>query len=313
MEASEKILVTGKNGLVGSAIVRQLEKNNYKNIIATSREDVDLLDRSAVRALLKKERPQYLFMAAAKVGGIEANRSQPADFILQNLVMQNNIIEAAHDFAIKKMLFLGSNCIYPKFTEQPVKESSLLDGELEPTNEAYAIAKIAGIKMCQAYRKQYGDNYICAMPCNLYGKNDNYHLSNAHVLPALLRKFHEAKVNKIPMVLVWGTGQAMREFMFSDDAADASIFLMKNYEDSEVINIGTGKEVSIWELAETIKRVVGYEGRIEWDTSKPDGTIRKLLDTTKLNDLGWGYKVNLHDGISRTYQYFLNDGNFRSN
>jgi GDP-L-fucose synthase len=308
MQKASRIFVAGSRGLVGSAIVRELQQQGYNNVITTTREELDLADKDAVDAFFAAHQPEYVFFAAAKVGGIVANNTQPADFIVQNLAIQQNVITAAHAYNVKKLLFLGSNCIYPKIVPQPVKEEYLLTGALEPTNEAYAIAKIAGIKMCQAYRKQYGRNYISAMPCNMYGKNDNYHPEHSHVLPGLLRRFHEAKVTHSHTVVVWGTGTPMREFLCSDDLANACIFLMHHYDSPEPINIGTGEDITIKELAETIKEVVGFQGEITWDTSRPDGTPRKVLDVSRLHALGWKHGISLKDGLQLTYADFLNGG-----
>lgn len=308
MQKDSRIFVAGSTGLVGSAIVRELEKKGYINVITAPRSELDLTNASAVDRFFKTHRPEYVFFAAAKVGGIVANNTQPADFIVQNLALQQNIIVSSHVYDVKKLLFLGSNCIYPKIVPQPVKEEYLLTGALEPTNEAYAIAKITGIKMCQAYRKQYGRNYISAMPCNMYGKNDNYHPEHSHVLPGMLRRFHEAKVNKSTTVTVWGTGTPMREFLFSDDLASACIFLMHHYDSSEPINVGTGHDITIKELAETVKSVTGYTGEIIWDTSRPDGTPRKVLDVSRLHALGWKHTTSLHDGLRITYTDLLTGG-----
>lgn len=302
------IFVAGSRGLVGSAILRELQRQGYTSVVTASRDELDLGDGAAVDSFFAKHRPEYVFFAAAKVGGIVANNSQPADFLTQNLAIQQNVIVSAHKYDVEKLLFLGSNCIYPKVVPQPVKEEYLLTGPLEPTNEAYAIAKIAGIKMCQAYRKQYGRNYISAMPCNMYGKNDNYHPENSHVLPGLLRRFHEAKVNNLPTVAVWGTGTPMREFLCSDDLAIACVFLMNHYDSPEPINVGTGEDITIKELAETIKEVVGYTGEIVWDASRPDGTPRKVLDVSRINELGWKHSILLKEGLRLTYDDFLNGG-----
>lgn len=307
MEKHSKIYVAGHRGLVGSAIVRNLKEKGYENIIGRTHKELDLMNQEEVREFFKKEKPDYVFLAAAKVGGINANNSYPADFAYENLIIQCNVIKACHDFKVKKLMFLGSSCIYPKNCSQPIKEEYLLSGYLEPTNEAYAIAKIAGLKMCQYYNKQYGTNYISVMPTNLYGPNDNYDLENSHVLPALLRKFHEAKINNMPQVEIWGTGTPLREFLHVDDMADACIFLMESYEGNEFFNVGTGKELTINELAEMIKGIVGYEGEIVFNTSKPDGTPRKLLDVSKLNKLGWQYKIRLEEGIKATYEKYASD------
>ena len=305
MGKDEKIYVAGHRGLVGSAIVRALNDQGFTNIITRSRSELDLLDTKAVADFFANEKLEYVFLAAAKVGGIMANKNAPADFIFENLTIQNNIIFNAHKNKVKKLLFLGSSCIYPKLAPQPIKEEYLLTGALEPTNDAYAIAKIAGIMMCQSYRKQYGDNFISVMPTNLYGINDNFDLETSHVLPALIRRFHEAKINNAPIVTLWGSGSPMREFLYADDLAKACLHLMETYNDGDIVNIGTGEDITIKELAETIKDVVGYEGNIEWDTTKPDGTPRKLLDVSKLHALGFHHTVNLKDGIARTYDWYL--------
>lgn len=275
MNKDAKIYVAGHRGLVGSAIVRNLQNKGYTNIIYRTHKELDLINQEAVRTFFQEEKPEYVFLAAAKVGGIHANNTYPADFIYDNLMIQNNVIKAAHDFEVKKLLFLGSTCIYPKMAPQPIKEEYLLTGALEETNEAYAIAKIAGLEMCKFFKRQYGDNFISCMPTNLYGPNDNFDLKNSHVLPALIRKFHEAKVNNSEVVEVWGTGTPLREFLYVDDMADACVFLMENYEGEQHVNIGTGEEVSIRELAETIKKVVGFEGELVFNTDMPDGTPRK--------------------------------------
>lgn len=304
MNSKSKIYIAGHNGLVGSAIVRRLNKLGYKNIITRTRKGLDLTDQKAVSDFFKKEKPEYVFLAAAKVGGIVANNTYPANFIHENLLIQDNIIHNSYLSGVKKLLFLGSSCIYPKMAPQPMIEEYLLSGHLEPTNKAYAIAKISGIIECQSYNKQYGTNFISVMPTNLYGINDNFHLENSHVLPAMIRKFHEAKINKEKEVIMWGSGKPKREFLFADDLADATIFLMNEYDGSEIINIGTGKDVSIKQLAETIKSVVGYKGKITWDTTKPDGTPRKLLNVNKLHKLGWKHKIELEEGIKKTYNWF---------
>ena len=304
-----KIYVAGHRGLVGSAIVRKLEAEGYDNLLLRTSSELDLRDSSAVKYFFESERPDYVFLAAAKVGGIWANGHYPADFIYDNLTIQLNIIHNAYLYGVKKLLFLGSSCIYPKFAPQPMKEEHLLTGTLEPTNEPYAIAKIAGIKMCESYNRQYGTNFMPVMPTNLYGPNDNFDLENSHVLPALIRKFHEAKVNGEPSVVVWGTGSPRREFLHVDDLADACLFLMRNYDDSELINIGIGEDLTIKELALLVKDVVGFEGELVFDESKPDGTPRKLLDVSKLNSLGWKAKIGLREGIEDTYRWFV--GNYR--
>jgi len=305
MEKSAKIFVAGYTGLVGSALVRQLKLQGYTNLLLADINNLDMTDTKEVNEFFSKERPEYVFLAAAKVGGIHANNIYPADFIYINLMIEANIIHACYKYGVKKLLFLGSSCIYPKFAPQPMKEEHLLTGILEPTNEPYAVAKIAGIIMCQSYNRQHGANFISVMPTNLYGPGDNYHPENSHVLPALIRRFHEAKVENKEKVIVWGTGTPKREFLFSDDLADACIFLMNNYNDSEIVNIGTGIEVTIKELAETVKEVVGFKGRLEFDRSKPDGTPRKLLDCTKLHGLGWKHKKTLREGIEMAYKDFL--------
>lgn len=307
MQKDAKIYIAGHRGLVGSAIKRKLEAEGYTNIITKTRSELDLLDQQAVADFFATEQPAYVFLAAAKVGGIIANRDYPADFIYQNLQIQNNIIHNAYEHEVEKLLFLGSSCIYPKHAEQPIKELSLLTGPLEETNRAYAIAKIAGIEMCQAYNTQYNTNFISIMPTNLYGPNDNFDLETSHVLPALIRRFHEAKEAKAPSVTLWGTGSPKREFLHVDDLADASVFLMNQYNGSEIVNVGTGEDISIRELAELIKSTVGYQGEIEWDTEKPDGTPRKLLDVSKLNKLGWTCSTNLREGINNTYKWYLTE------
>ncbi len=305
MKKDAKIFVAGHRGLVGSAIVRLLKESGHTNILLKTRSEVDLLDQKAVMNFFETEKPEYVFLAAAKVGGIMANKTFPADFIYQNLVVETNIIHAAYKNNVTKLLFLGSSCIYPKLSEQPIREDYLLTGSLEPTNEAYAVAKIAGITMCQSYNKQYGTNYISVMPTNLYGINDNFDLESSHVLPAMIRKFHDAKVGGRSEVGLWGTGVAKREFLHVDDLANACLFLMNNYDGSEIVNIGTGEDVSIKELAELVQYVVGHVGEIVWDSTKPDGTPRKLLDVSRLHDLGWKHTVDLKDGITITYQWFL--------
>lgn len=306
MNNTDKIFIAGHNGLVGSAIKRELEAQGYSNIITATRKELDLLDESKVFDFFEKEKPRYVLIAAAKVGGIMANSQFPADFLFQNLKIELNLIEASHKFNVEKVLFLGSSCIYPKLCPQPIIEEYLLTSQLEPTNEPYAIAKIAGIKLCQAYNKQYNKTkFISAMPTNLYGINDNFDLNSSHVLPAMIRKFHEAKENKNPSVTLWGTGSPMREFLFVDDLANACVFLMNNYEEDIWINVGTGVDVTIKELAEKIKEVVGFEGEIIWDTTKPDGTPRKLLNIDKIKNLGWNPKTSLDEGIRKTYSWYL--------
>lgn len=305
MEKNSRIYVAGHRGLVGSAIVRNLEANGFTNIITRTHAELDLTNQADVRKFFEEERPEYVFLAAAKVGGIHANNTYPADFIYDNLMIQNNVIKAAHDFKVTKLLFLGSTCIYPKMAPQPIKEEYLLTGALEETNEAYAVAKIAGLEMCKFFKRQYGDNFISCMPTNLYGPNDNFDLKNSHVLPALIRKFHEAKVNGKDVVEVWGTGTPLREFIYVDDMAAACIFLMENYDGEKHVNIGTGEEVSIRELAETVKKVVGFEGELIFNTNMPDGTPRKLTTVDKLHQLGFIHKVSLNDGIRMAYEWFL--------
>jgi len=312
MDTNDKIYIAGHRGLVGSAIVRNLESKGFTNILVKTSSELNLTNQNDVNAFFENEKPDYVFLAAAKVGGIHANDTYPADFIRDNLQIQTNVIDAAYRNNAKKLLFLGSSCIYPKFAPQPMKEEHLLTGELEPTNEWYAIAKIAGIKMCQAYKKQYGFNAISIMPTNLYGPGDNFHLENSHVMPALIRKFHDAKIKDLSQVEVWGTGSPKREFLHVDDMADASVYLMSNYDGLDIVNIGVGEDISIKELAELIREVVGYQGELYFDTTKPDGTPRKLLDVSKLKSLGWSAKVSLFDGVSSTYQWFLsNEGSFR--
>ena len=302
MNLDSRIFVAGHNGMVGSAIVRKLEQLGYTNIITMSRNKLNLLEQSEVDNFFRKIGPEYVFLAAAKVGGIKANRDMKADFIYENLMIQTNIIKSSYSYDVKKLIFLGSSCIYPKFCEQPIKEEYLMTGELESTNDAYAIAKIAGIKMCQSYNEQYGTNFISVMPTNLYGPNDNYDLNNSHVLPAMIRKFHEAKVEGKDSVEIWGTGTPKREFLYVDDLADACVFLMNNYSGNEILNIGTGQDVTIAELAVGISKVVGYEGGIHFNTSMPDGTPRKLLDVSRLEKIGWKYSTSLKDGIEKTYR-----------
>ena len=305
MNKDSKIYVAGHRGLVGSSIVRNLKGKGYTNIIGRTHSELNLIDQHDVKTFFKVESPEYVFLAAAKVGGIQANSTYPADFIFENLEIQNNVIKAAHDFKVEKLLFLGSSCIYPKTCPQPIKEEYLLSGYLEPTNEAYALAKISGLKMCQFFKRQYGDNFISCMPTNLYGPNDNYDLNNSHVMPALIRKFHEAKVNDEAYVEVWGTGKPLREFLYVDDMADACVFLMENYDGEEHVNVGTGKEISIRQLAEMVKLVVGFDGELKFNIDKPDGTMRKLLDVSKLECTGWKYKVDLLDGIKDSYNWFI--------
>lgn len=302
MNKSDKIYVAGHRGMAGSAIVRLLQKEGYVNIIYRSSSELDLRNQAAVNNFFEVESPDYVFLAAAKVGGIQANNTFRADFLYENLMIESNIIHASHINKVKKLLFLGSSCIYPKMASQPLKEEYLLTGELEQTNEPYAIAKIAGIKLCESYRRQYGCNFISVMPTNLYGPNDNYDLNNSHVLPALLRKFHSAKVNGDEEVIVWGSGKPMREFLFVDDLAEACVFLMKSYDSEEWMNVGTGKDVTILELAQTIKKITGFKGKLTFDSSKPDGTPRKLMDVSRLEQAGWKYTIELEEGIQKVYE-----------
>lgn len=304
MEKEAKIYVAGHRGMVGSAIFSKLKDKGYSNIITRTSSELDLRDQSAVAHFFAAEQPEYVFLAAAKVGGIVANNTYRADFIYENMAIQNNVIHHSFLNKVKKLMFLGSSCIYPKMAPQPLKEEYLLTGLLEPTNEPYAIAKIAGIKMCEAYRAQYGTNYISVMPTNLYGYNDNYHPQNSHVLPALIRRFHEAKENKTPEVTIWGSGTPLREFMFSTDLADACVFLMNNYDEEQFVNIGVGEDLSIKDLALLIKNIVGYSGDIKFDTTKPDGTARKIMDVSKLHSLGWKHKIPLEKGIKLAYDDF---------
>ena len=309
MEKDSKIYIAGHRGLVGSALKRKLESRGYTNLLFRTHRELDLTNQQAVNEFFKQEKPEYIFLAAAKVGGILANSTYPAEFIYENLMIELNIIHAAYKYGVKKLLFLGSSCIYPKLAPQPLKEEYLLTDPLEETNEAYAIAKIAGIRLCKHYNQQYGTNFISVMPTNLYGPNDNFDLETSHVMPALIRKFHEAKENNEPEVVVWGTGKPLREFMHVDDMADACVFLMENYDFFEVgefVNIGVGKDVKISELVERIKEVVGFEGKIKYDTSKPDGTPRRLMDVSRLNGLGWKARISLKDGIKETYEWYKN-------
>jgi GDP-L-fucose synthase len=308
MKKDEKIYIAGYKGLVGSAIKRKLEEKQYTNLICSDVGDFDLQRQQEVERFFEKERPAYVFLAAAKVGGILANKTYPAEFIYSNLTIQTNIIHAAYKYGVKKLLFLGSSCIYPRLAPQPMKEEHLLASPLEPTNEAYAIAKIAGLKMCRYYNQQYGTDFISVMPTNLYGPNDNYNLQTSHVLPALIRKFHEARVNKTPYVELWGTGSPRREFLYVDDLADAVVFLVGNYgfkDIGEIINIGTGEDITIKELAESIRQAVGFAGELRWDATKPDGTPRKLLDVSRLRALGWKHRYSLAEGIKKTYEAYL--------
>ena len=307
MNKHDRIYVAGHRGLVGSAIVRRLKADGYENLVFRSSEELDLREQQAVRDFFAAEKPDYVILAAARVGGILANDTWPADFIYDNLMMEANVIHASYENDVKKLLALGSTCIYPKMAEQPLKEEYLLSGPLEPTNEWYAVAKIAGIKLCQAFQRQYGCNFIAAMPTNLYGPGDNFDLEKSHVLPAMIRKFHEAKLKQSPTVTLWGTGKASREFLHVDDLADACLFLLREYDDPEIINIGVGEDLSIAELAGMVRDVVGFQGEIVYDASKPDGTPRKLVDTSKINSLGWQAKTALREGIENTYRWFLDN------
>ena len=304
MNQQDKIYIAGHRGMVGSAIVRRLQKDGFTNIVTRDSKDLDLREQQPVRDFFASEKPDVVVLAAAKVGGIQANNVYRAQFLYENLMIQNNVIDSAYRNGVKKLLFLGSSCIYPKMAPQPLKEESLLTGLLEQTNEPYAIAKIAGIKMAESYRRQYGVNYISAMPTNLYGPNDNYDLNNSHVLPALIRKFHTAKTTGAPSVEVWGTGSPMREFLHVDDLADACFFLLKNYDEEMFVNIGTGEDLTIKELAELIQEVVGYTGVIKWNTEKPDGTPRKLMDVSRLHNMGWKHRIGLREGITSVYAEF---------
>lgn len=308
MNLHARIFIAGHRGLVGSSLKRALEERGYDNLLHPTRHELDLLNQSEVERYFADHQPEYVFLAAAKVGGIQANAKAPADFIYQNLVIETNVIHAAYTNRVKKLLFLGSSCIYPKFAPQPIREEHLLTGELEPTNAPYALAKIAGLQLCEAYHRQYGSNFLAVMPTNLYGPNDNFDLENSHVLPALLRKFHEAKQKDEPVVEVWGTGKPRREFLFVDDLADACLFLMNRFDNQELgsfVNIGTGSDIEIGELAVLIKQLVGYQGSIVFNTEKPDGTPRKLLDVSKMERLGWRAKTTLEEGIAKTYDWYL--------
>lgn len=308
MNKNIKIYIAGHNGLVGSAIVRRLKKAGYNNFIHRTHKELDLINQKDVDNFFCRERPEWVFLAAAKVGGIMANIEHPAEFLYENLMIECNIINSAYKYGIEKLLFLGSSCIYPRECSQPMKERYLLNGKLEPTNEGYALAKIAGIKLCEYYNKQYNTNFISLIPSNVYGIRDNFDLKNSHVMAALIRRFHEAKVRKLPIIKLWGTGKAKREFLYVDDLADACLYFMENYDAKELppfINIGTGKDISIKKLAELIKNIVGYKGEMAWDTSKPDGMPRKVVDVTIANELGWQAKVSLEEGIKKTYEWFL--------
>ena len=304
LSKGDKIYVAGHRGLVGSAIVRSLKRAGYDNIIGRTHTELDLTDQAMVKAFFEEERPDVVVLAAAKVGGINANQTKPAEFAYENMQIQCNVIKCCHDYKVKKLLFLGSTCIYPKMAPQPIPESALLTGPLETTNEAYAIAKISGLEMCKFFKMQYGDDFISYMPTNLYGPYDNYELSGSHVMPAMIRKFHEAKVNSAPSVELWGTGTPLREFLYSDDMADACVFLLEHYDGLEHVNIGTGKEVTIKQLAELVKKTVGYEGEIVWNSDMPDGTPRKLTDVSKLHSLGFMHKVELEEGVKLAYDWF---------
>jgi len=304
MELTSRIYVAGHRGMVGSAIVRRLTQEGFTNLVLRTSGELDLTDQLAVSTFFTEEKPEYVFLAAAKVGGIHANNTYRADFLYRNLMIETNVIHSAYQEGVKKLLFLGSSCIYPKFAEQPLREEALLTGLLEPTNEPYAIAKIAGIKLCEAYRDQYGCNFISAMPTNLYGPNDNYDLNNSHVLPALIRKFHTAKSEEQPFVEVWGTGSPLREFLHVDDLAEACLFLMKEYNEKGFVNVGTGSDLSIRELAEMIQQVVGFSGELRWNTEKPDGTPRKLMDVSRIHSLGWKHRIGLREGIEQVYRAY---------
>ncbi|MCR4650418.1 MAG: GDP-L-fucose synthase [Lachnospiraceae bacterium] len=304
LEKNDKIYVAGHRGLVGSAIVRALNRAGYTNIVGRTHSELDLIDQAAVREFFEAERPEVVVLAAAKVGGINANQTAPAEFAYENMQIQCNVIKCCHDYKVKKLLFLGSTCIYPKMAPQPIPEDALLTGPLETTNEAYAIAKISGLEMCKFFKMQYGDDFISCMPTNLYGPYDNYDLSGSHVMPALIRKFHEAKINNSPSVELWGTGSPLREFLYSDDMADACVYLLEHYDGLQHVNIGTGKEVTIKQLAELVRTTVGYEGEIVWNTDMPDGTPRKLTDVTKLHELGWTHKIELEEGVKLAYDWF---------
>jgi len=304
MNKNSKIYIAGHLGLVGSAILRKLKKEGYTNLITKSRKEVDLTNQKAVKDFFDETKPEYVFLAAAKVGGIMANKTYPGEFISENLDIQNNIIKNSYTYGVKKLLFLGSSCIYPKMATQPIKEEYFMTGPLEPTNEAYAIAKIAGISMCQSYRRQYGADFISLMPTNLYGPGDNFTNERGHVIPALIRKFHEAKTKNLAEISAWGTGSAKREFLHSDDLADACVFLMKNYSSGDIINVGTGEDVTIKELTEKISEIVGFKGKIVWDTTKPDGAPRRLLDVDKLHTLGWKHSIELEKNLKETYKWF---------
>ena len=307
MKLDAKIYIAGHDGMVGSAILRNLKSKGYSNFILKHFNELDLRDQKSVDEFFEKEKPEYVFLAAAKVGGIAANIEQMADFLYENMMIEMNVINTAFRNGVKKLEFLGTSCVYPKFADQPMKENCLLTGSLESTNEGYSLAKISGMKYCEYLNKQYGTKYISVMPTNLYGPNDNYNLASSHVIPALLRRFHEAKLNNFPSVSCWGDGTPLREFMFVEDMADACVFLMNNYEENEIVNIGTGNGITVRELSELVAKVVGYKGKIEWDTSKPNGMPKKLLDVSKLESLGWSYKTELEDGLMKAYEDFLSN------
>lgn len=309
-DKNTKIYIAGHKGLAGSAIVESLKNSGYHNLIFRTHAELELTDQHAVTKFFKTEKPEVVVLAAAKVGGIHANSTYPAEFIFSNLQIQNNIIHTSYLYNVKKLLFLGSSCIYPKHAPQPLKEEYLLSGHLEPTNEAYAIAKITGVEMCKVYNKQYGCNFISAMPTNLYGPGDNFHLENAHVLPALIHKFHLAKENNNKYVPLWGSGKPYREFLYSKDLGDACVLLLESYNDNRIINVGAGKDIAIKDLAELIQKIIGYQGEIKWDSSKPDGTPKKLLDVERINNLGWKANTSLESGISQSYQWFINNTEF---
>ena len=304
MKSNSRIYVAGHRGLVGSAIIRSLKQRGFENLITRTHAELELMDAVAVKDFFEQAKPEYVFLAAAKVGGIHANSTYPADFMRENLIVQTNVIHESWRQGVVKLLFLGSSCIYPKLCPQPIKEEYLLSGELEKTNDAYALAKIAGIKTCQSYNQQHGTHFISAMPTNLYGVNDNFHPENSHVLPALIRRFHEAKLANVESISIWGTGTSRREFLHSDDLADAVLFLMENYDDSEIVNVGCGKDQTIKELAETIQEVVGYTGHLKFDSTRPDGTPQKILDISKINSLGWKPTISLREGLKEVYQWY---------
>ncbi|MGK4199420.1 GDP-L-fucose synthase family protein [Fusobacterium sp. HC1336] len=305
MDKKSKIYIAGHRGLVGNAILKELKYQGYENIIFKTHKELDLTNKSEVENFFKEEKPEYVFLAAAKVGGIQANKNFPVEFLYQNLEIQNNVIMASYKYKVKKLMFLGSSCIYPKFCPQPMKEEYLLTGELEVTNEAYSIAKIAGLKLCEYLRREYGADFISVMPTNIYGPNDNFDVETSHVIPSLIRRIHEAKIKNIPEVIIWGSGSTKREFMYVDDLAKAIVFVMKNYSKDKFINIGTGVDITINELANLIKEIIGYEGKLINDISKPDGTPQKLLEVSKLKEIGWQYKVELREGLEKTYKWYL--------